>query len=523
MNKVVIKQKIEEVLDYLISQQETGNFFAKNNYGETFTFLTLYKTSKEKYGIHINNLLEVYDKRDKSHFNFHWEFNNYALACFLEEQQSNIAYNNLYPLKFKGTECTNWTLLRCLTRYIVGEKDKAIRTAKNKILKFQKSSGLILDEYGVKSLQYHCFSMALIGEFYERTKDNFFKESFIKSLEFIANFILSNGMSIYIGRGQEQLFGYGPLLYSLELGFKITKDERYKGYSERIFQYVFSYQRKSGSLPLVLREEEIDYPTETNVNDPNYLGWYNYNNYFDYLPFFCYYLSKFYLIFEEVESKEVIKNISFYNEDYSIIRNKGYEAVIAKPGGYWTNDLPVPMVLKDKRLLTPIYGGEQFGSELYSQNSVPLPWGLVLSRKKGFKLFFKDLIKRILNKKIDNNFFFREQLDFKLIEHKLVGDSKSIYFERQYDFNENKITMIDKIQFKEEIRFDKFIPVNFFLFSNQNVVKIHVEEYELSIENEHYCSLGQLNCHFVLLKDITFKKGEYIKVTSELKFEDNQQ
>ena len=120
--------------------------------------------------------------------------------------------------------------------------EKAKNTARNKIKRFQLGSGLILDDPGVKSFQYHCFSIAMIGEIYISTNDKIFLKSFSKGIDFILNFILPNGCTLYIGRGQEQSFGYGALIYILSLYFKFFNDTKTISYINIIFNYLQKFK-----------------------------------------------------------------------------------------------------------------------------------------------------------------------------------------------------------------------------------------------------------------------------------------
>jgi hypothetical protein len=48
--------------------------------------------------------------------------------------------------------------------------------------------------------------------------------------------------------------------------------------------------------------------------------------------------------------------------------------VLAKPGGDWSNGLSMPYLVINGESVLPCYGGEQFGSRLYSPSALSLPY-----------------------------------------------------------------------------------------------------------------------------------------------------
>ncbi|NBI29328.1 hypothetical protein [Chengkuizengella marina] len=495
--------------------------------------LTLFQLDNKKYELEIKDSLKSYGDKDKNYFNFHWEFNNYALHQYYNLSNDREAYNQLHPLRFKGTKCTNWTILRGLCRILTKKNyPLGVFEITRKITKYQDEFGFIRDDKRVNSLQYHCFSMALIAEAYQVTKNDFFKQSFLKAVDFISDFVLSNGTTNYIGRGQEQLFGYGPLLYSLVFALNLTGESKYEMLVNKVYCHLILFVREDGSLPLVLRKEELSYPIKIDVNDPKYLGWYNYNNYFDYTCFLAYYLNKAIKLYEpdtnllnDYEIKNIISNKNFY-----ILKSTNYDAVIATPGGYWTNDLPIPFICYKKVNLTPTYGGEQFGSLLYSPESIPLPHGIVKKRSHSVKQLLKLNLKRVLKKPINNNLFFRDELRYKLLNNKLVGESKIIKHIRNYDFKEREIIINDKIIFLKNIEFEKFHPLKLFFYNLTKIngqsfisevegqkLEVSFEEGEYNIsDNNYYSPLGSVKMIDLELKNVNYKKSDILSVKYKL-------
>lgn len=373
-----LNRLVDGISDYLSKWlKEKKSFNTRSFYGETFTLLMLNHACK--LDIELKEiLLGEYDQKDKNSESFHFEFNNYAFANLLKLKEDQEYFSRLYPLKFKYTSCTNWTLLRANTCISLNhEKDKAIEEAKNKVDNFQLKSGLILDDIDVKSFQYHCFSTAMLGEIYLNTQDDFFFKAFIRGVQFIKKFILPNGCSLYVGRGQEQSFGYGALIYILSLYFKFTGCQKTYAEISTIVDYVDSYQNESGNIPLVLNQLNLSKPLmEVDLKNEEYSGWYMYNNHFDYLPFLGVFLSKAKNILQNLDA---ISKIKFEQEQYKDSNFDKrvfpkYVSIVSKPGGYWTNDLPIPLIYSSGSCHTPIYGGEQFFPSLVSEKTLPLPY-----------------------------------------------------------------------------------------------------------------------------------------------------
>ena len=355
---------------------QNNGFSSRSFYGETFSLNLLYQN-----GILDNEskniLLNSFEKIDKNNPEFHWEFNNYALLNYLKSSKNSEIQKYLDLLKFKNTPVTNWTLLRSVSRLIANkESELAIKEAREKIENFQLKSGLILDQKDDKSFQYHCFSMAMVAEIYEETNDEYFKNSFLKGVAFIRNFILSNGETLYIGRGQNQSFGYGALIYILSLAYKYTNDKTLLGDIKKVFNFIQQFQRLDGSFPLVLNGLEKGIPQIIDKKDEQFAGWYPYNNYFDYLPFMGYFIAKATSLLEELDTSnsEYRDQVNYEDDNFIKVVYKGYEAVLSKPGGYWTNDMPIPYIVSRNQALTPCYGGEQFQDSLYSFKGIALPY-----------------------------------------------------------------------------------------------------------------------------------------------------
>ncbi|TDT67878.1 hypothetical protein EV215_1882 [Hypnocyclicus thermotrophus] len=544
-----IRKIIEQLLNYLSKENKNGKFPARTFYGETFTALSMLMYDKKKYNKEIEEIMEYYlNKKDKSVKDFHWEFNNYALFKIYEIENKLEYKENLFPLKFKGTNCSNWTMLRGLVKVITGKKE-GLKEIRNKIKKNQLENGLIKDDKKVNSFQYHSFMLFLLIEAYEVTQKEWLLNSFIKGINFIYNITLANGDNSYIGRGQEQIFGYGPLLYSLEKAFIYTNDKKYKYLQKNVFIYLKKFIKKDGSIPLVLRASEKKYPFKININDINYLGWYGYNNYFDYLPFLTYFFVLLEQIFNEVEIEDenIDNKKDYYDGMYYIKReNVNYEAALAVPdyNGYLTNDMSFPYIIMGDKRITPMYGGEEYGSSLYSLEGIPLPnlflnlnlrekikealYQLIFFKKISFLDRLKKILKIILKRnKKEEKYYFKNRLIYSLdFKGSFIGEGYFFKHRRDIEFKKNCIEIKETIISKDNLKIKEFKILNIFslgslqkkskkeinsLINNKNISFEFKGLKEVRIDNKkYYCAIDEVTNISCYMEKDNLKKGEKI-------------
>jgi hypothetical protein len=284
------REGIADYLDRVI--KENCGFPARSFYGESFSYWLL-GLAGERYRASLDKLISIYAAKDKKSPDFHWEFNKYAWNSVLISTGNSEVRDFVFPLRFKHTPVTNWVLLRCCTQIMAKHKaDQALQDARSLLDKHQSASGFIYDDVGVRSLQYHCFSSVLVAEISILCDEAELRRKFLNAAQFIENLVLITGDTLYVGRGQQQSFGYGSLIYLLALAGFLLKDLRYFRKLERCVSFLSDFQRRDGSFPLVLNDVEKGYPATADPANPLYPGWYAYNNYFDYLPFLGVMLAK---------------------------------------------------------------------------------------------------------------------------------------------------------------------------------------------------------------------------------------
>lgn len=205
-----------------------------------------------------------------------------------------------------------------------------------------------------------------------------------------------------------------------------------------------------------------------------------YNNYFDYLPFLGVMLAKAEdilsatidarkITFDDLFAYEDDQSERYQDADFLVVRRPDYEAVLARPGGFWkgggfwTNDLPIPYIVCRKKRITPSYGGEQYGRTLFSPRGIPLP--LVQFGKK---------LKSVRDGRIWS--FWRGDM--------LIVLSPKAVLARSFDFGNTKVVVRD-------ILISPFKTYLYYLFENVREVR-HGHEFSIShgamvISDGHLC------------------------------------
>ncbi len=217
---------------------------------------------------------------------YSWEFVVYAMALAGRSADSTADIPR-QPHRAKGTRMFNWFLLRQVNRGWYGRNANwtllKLRVARHL---YTTDAGLIVDEFRTRSLQYHAFCLYLLCDLVEQhPQARFLSDWLAKGCDFAMRQILSDGTALWIGRGQEQIFGYGALVYALEF-----VHHRIRPLPDATLDLVqaklLAHQRGDGSFPLVLRGREPEPPDTAYAERP--AGWYGYNTLYDYQPFLGY-------------------------------------------------------------------------------------------------------------------------------------------------------------------------------------------------------------------------------------------
>jgi hypothetical protein len=236
-----------------------------------------------KLGVHALSSLSHQNHADP---NYSWEFVIYAI----QQAKRLLPTDVKLPCdihRSKGTRMFNWFLLRQVNRgwFASNHQWTCLKLRVAKFL-YTTREGFILDEFQTRSLQYHAFNLFLICELIEQHPNvEFLKEWLYRGVQFSLNHLLADGTALWLGRGQEQIFGYGSLIYACEYVHAHLTPLPIETL-DLLQKRLLSFQREDGSFPLVLRKREPE-PKQTSYH-ANVPGWYGYNTLYDYLPFLGY-------------------------------------------------------------------------------------------------------------------------------------------------------------------------------------------------------------------------------------------
>lgn len=451
---------IQRVLAYLRLVAKYPDRISRSFYGETFAALSFCEWGQGMDEKYVKKFLTLYRDKEKETPEFHWEFNNYALIHMPNALVTSMLGYDYEIDRFKYTNCTNWILLRCLCQLsLKRSKQECLQEIDQKLKEMVTDSGLIKDNENVNSFQYHIFSAVLIYELYEKTQIEKYWDQFIKAVDFLINFILPNGCSIYIGRGQEQLFGYGLVLDALTIAAQKTGDEKYLYYLNSVLDYIQSFinmEMLQPPLPLTLNHEEKESEAHLDKNDIRHPGWYGYNNYLDYIAFFEYFTIRAYKHLKKVKILEnssncyQVQNFMYHDKEYVVVKKERYMMTIAKGGGYWTNSQQLPILCYNNKIVLPCCGGEQYGCSLYAKEVLPLPYVQLSGLRSSNQNKVKGIVKRLL-KKDDGKLFLFDCTDSKIRVYseeqaEFIYKTEVLELRRMFYFEEESIRIVDNFR-----------------------------------------------------------------------------
>lgn len=169
----------------------------------------------------------------------------------------------------------------------------------------------------------------------------------------------------------------------------------------------------------------------------------------------------------------------------------GAEMVWAVPTGgfgHAADEQPLPYIRYKGCSVTPRYGGdESFSDAGYASLPLPRftlvdPWPL---RQKLFNLFrkriniyWRNLFASVCRK--NGDFFFGEQLNYKLVKDGFYGKSPVVLHIRTFEVLKSQIRIIDVLEFKMQVELRCMVVANGFV-ENQFLKILHVSDYQAHI------------------------------------------
>jgi len=217
-----------------------------------------------------------------SEWMYHWDFQNYAFVLTYRLLKTHLSVEERKRWEFglknwktnhKNT-LTNWAGMRAWAfaerqnlhpRLLDSPKIwwnlRTLKAAKSRDGCFDDNRGLS------RPIQYHIFTVALLHRLYKLSPQVRLKRWFDEGIDYFLPFVDPEGCFNYLGRGHEQIFGYGAAIYALEAASKENGDKRSGQKARQLLDYLLRF-KKGNYFPLVLNER----------SDDERPGWYDYHH-----------------------------------------------------------------------------------------------------------------------------------------------------------------------------------------------------------------------------------------------------
>lgn len=367
-------------------QSGEGRFMIHDSYGRAFSAL-LWSRYGSQFADPISKAIgSIIDEQSRPlPANYHYEFIRYALLRLFIARPDLGKIQDVLPRElYRGTRVANWTLLRAFCRFHserrIQRATAAIEVAMVRYW-FSHKSGLIEDQKGAYTMQYHAFCTALLGELLAGPMkgSSSIETWFRASVDAFSELVLPGGQCNYIGRGSLQIFGYAAAVLALAHAYRTFGQSRYRANAAQILAFIEAHEARDGSLPLVLRDSPEGRPEAFDLKDPDFAGWWSYNNYYDYLAFTGVMLRLAAEILElckagDAEAPARPMQSRRLGTSIAKVERRGYTAVFTLPNRkLWAASVPVPYLAIAGNYPLPCYGGEQQLESIYSERGVPLP------------------------------------------------------------------------------------------------------------------------------------------------------
>lgn len=264
-------------------QLPDGELPANNFYGKAFSLL-VWAQDGLHFKNHIDRTMRKLQQEQASPLpaHYHFEFNRYALLKTLGICPAlGPIEHHFGPERYTGTRVANWTLLRAYCRLhshkfiqrMLGRAEVAMA-----YLLFAHPSGLIEDQRGAYTMQYHAFCVALLGELLAGPlkSSTWVRTRFQRTIDSLAVLVLPGGQCNYVGRGSLQSFGYAAAVLAFAHAYRIFGNSYYLEKASEVLSYLEHFQRTDGSFPLVLSRVTEGDPSLFDLKNPRYAGWWSY-------------------------------------------------------------------------------------------------------------------------------------------------------------------------------------------------------------------------------------------------------
>ncbi len=220
--------------------------------------------------------------RPMSEWMYHWDFQNYAFCLTYRLLQEHLSAEDRMRwqqgLKNWKTnhrnKLTNWAAMRA---WAFAERRDLLGTILDSpkvdwnlryVAKARSSDGCFDDNHNLsRPIQYHIFTVAILHRIHLLRPDARLKRWVADGIEYFLPFVDPDGDFNYLGRGHEQIFGYGAAIYALEAGQQENLDPSLGSLAGKLCDYLMQFQR-GDHFPLVLNDRQ----------DEERAGWYDYHH-----------------------------------------------------------------------------------------------------------------------------------------------------------------------------------------------------------------------------------------------------
>lgn len=444
---------------------------------------------------------------------YHWDFQNYAFieTYRLIEKYLTAEERNNYSGQIKkwkentANHLTNWFAMRTyssLLRYKIFNKFSDLPRYIYRLFfigRARLADGCFDDSLGLsRPIQYHVFVLAMLHRIYLIHPNKKIKNWFLSGVDYFINFIDPDGCYNFIGRGQEQIFGYGIGIYVLEAAKSMDNKRAgfYQYWIVRMWNYLNRF-KQNNIFPLVLNHRK----------DSEKFGWYDYHHLTVYEAFLGVWLALSHKIqtdFDQpAEIKPLEKNrqlkylkpsglVVFSNEKYYAVFSRGAPEYLSEPG-----ITPIHLWFNKVGLFFSCPGGP------YSK------FGKINKVKNIDKNIFAPIVKRKYKEAWYLPAFKKDQY-IGIVDNLLVMiyDYGPFILKREVKFECDRLVFRDEFEFKVNEVFEEFRYFNF---------PVICDKYNVVIEDRQKLKfVSGKNCIKMFIEDSDFKysifeKGERFK------------
>jgi len=388
-----------------------------------------------------------------SEWMYHWDFQNYAFALTyrllkehlpVAERQRWETGLACWKTNHKNT-LTNWAGMRAWAfaeRHTVRPQlfDSAKIWWNLRYLKAARSEdGCFDDNRGLsRPIQYHIFTVALLHRLYMLTQSDKLKRWFDAGIDYFLPFVDPEGCFNYLGRGHEQIFGYGAAIYALEAASKENGDERAREKARQLFDYLLRF-KKGDHFPLVLNDR----------SDDERPGWYDYHHLTVYNAFLGVWLGLTHLL------RNPERAVETHSSTYSWISEPTQTVIVSRKNYFLNFYGGLPEYMSEGGITPHHLWWSGFGA-LFSCPGGPTPDRFGLKTPPGAeKNFFAPIAKN------STNWFVPAQSKCKRFEYEgetltMVYDYGPFSVERKVDFSEEQVRFEDVFSFSENKTYEDF-------------------------------------------------------------------